>query len=43
MYLPMEKAEIVLKLLLEGSSVSTVERVAGVHHGTVRELLGAAL
>lgn len=39
MYLPMDKAEMVLKLLLEGSSVSTVERVTGVHHGTILKLL----
>jgi transposase-like protein/IS1 family transposase len=39
MYLPMEKAECVLKLLLEGSSVSTIERVTGVHHGTILKLL----
>ncbi len=32
MYLPIEKAELVLKLLLEGNSVSTVERVTDVHH-----------
>src|SRR6266550_2761421 len=39
MYLPMEKAEMVLSLLLEGSSVSTVERVTGVHHTTILKLL----
>jgi len=39
MYLPMEKAEAVLKLLLEGSSVSTVERFTGVHHTTILKLL----
>jgi hypothetical protein len=39
MYLPMEKAEMVLQLLLEGSSVSTIERVTGVHHGTILKLL----
>src|SRR5579863_8352497 len=39
MYLPMEKAELVLQLLLEGNSVSTIERVTGVHHGTTLKLL----
>jgi IS1 family transposase/transposase-like protein len=39
MYLPIEKAEIVLKLLLEGNSVSTVERITEVHHTTILKLL----
>ncbi len=39
MYLPVEKAEIVLSLLLEGNSVSSVERVTGIHHGTILKLL----
>ena len=39
MYLPMEKAEMVLSLLLEGNSVSSIERVTGVHHGTILKLL----
>ena len=39
MYLPIEKAEMVLKLLLEGNSVSTVERVTEVHHTTILKLL----
>jgi transposase-like protein/IS1 family transposase len=39
MYLPIEKAELVLKLLLEGNSVSTVERITEVHHTTVLKLL----
>ena len=39
MYLPMEKAELVLKLLLEGNSVSTVERITEVHHATILKLL----
>lgn len=38
MYLPIEKAEMVLKLLLEGNSVSTVERVTDVHHTTILKL-----
>jgi transposase-like protein/IS1 family transposase len=39
MYLPVEKAEQILKLLLEGNSVSSVERVTDVHHGTILKLL----
>jgi transposase-like protein/IS1 family transposase len=39
MYLPLAKAEMVLKLLLEGNSVSTVERVTDVHHTTILKLL----
>jgi transposase-like protein/IS1 family transposase len=39
MYLPVEKAELVLKLLLEGNSVSTVERITEVHHRTILKLL----
>jgi transposase-like protein/IS1 family transposase len=39
MYLPIEKAEMVLKLLLEGNSVSGVERVTEVHHTTILKLL----
>jgi transposase-like protein len=39
MYLPIQKAELVLRLLLEGSSVSTVERITEVHHATILELL----
>ena len=39
MYLPVEKAEMVLALLLEGNSISTVERVTGVHHTTILKLL----
>jgi len=39
MYLPIEKAELVLKLLLEGNSVSSVERITDVHHTTILKLL----
>jgi len=39
MYLPMEKAEMVLRLLLEGNSVSSVERATEVHHTTILKLL----
>ena len=42
MYLPMDRAEMVLRLLLEGNSVSTVERVTDVHHGTILKLLALA-
>ena len=39
MYLPVEKAEQVLKLLVEGASISSIERVTEVHHGTILKLL----
>lgn len=39
MYLPVEKAEMVLRLLLEGNSVSSVERITEIHHGTILKLL----
>jgi len=39
MYLPLDKAEFVLKLLLEGNSVSSVERITDIHHGTILKLL----
>ena len=39
MYLPVEKAEMVLRLLLEGNSVSSVERLTEVHHTTIFKLL----
>jgi transposase-like protein/IS1 family transposase len=39
MYLPVEKAEAVLKLLLEGTSIATAERLTGVHHTTILKLL----
>jgi IS1 family transposase/transposase-like protein len=39
MYLPLEKAELVLKLLLEGNSVSTVVRLTDVHQKTILKLL----
>jgi transposase-like protein/IS1 family transposase len=39
MYLPMDKTEMVLRLLLEGNSVSSTERLTGVHHGTILKLL----
>jgi IS1 family transposase len=39
MYLPIEKAEAVLRLLLEGCSVSSTERLTDVHHTTILKLL----
>jgi IS1 family transposase len=39
MYLPIEKAEMVLRMLLEGNSVSSVERITEVHHTTILKLL----
>jgi hypothetical protein len=39
MYLTLEKAEMVLRLLLEGNSVSSVERATEVHHTTILKLL----
>jgi transposase-like protein/IS1 family transposase len=39
MYLPIEKAEMVLSMMLEGNSVSSVERISGVHHTTILKLL----
>jgi IS1 family transposase len=39
MYLPVEKAELVLKLLLEGNSISSVVRLTEVHQKTILKLL----
>jgi IS1 family transposase len=39
MYLPVEKAELDLKMLLEGNSISTVVRLTGVHQKTILRLL----
>jgi len=39
MYLPIEKAEMVMRLLLEGNSVSSVERATEAHHTTILKLL----
>jgi transposase-like protein len=39
MHLPLEKGIQALELLLEGCSVSTTERVTGVHHTTILRLL----
>jgi len=39
MYLPIEKAEMVLRLLLEGNSISSVVRLTEVHQRTILKLL----
>lgn len=39
MYTNLDATEHVLKLLVEGCSVSTVERVANIHHTTILKLL----
>ena len=39
MRLPMEKAESILKLLVEGMSLRSIERVTGVHRDTIMSLL----
>ena len=39
MTIGIEQAEMVLKLLLEGNSVSSVERITNVHHTTILKLL----
>src|SRR5260370_27262933 len=39
MYLSPGKAEMVIQLLAEGNSVSSAERITGVHHTTILKLL----
>jgi IS1 family transposase len=39
MYLSVEIGELVLKLLVEGNSVNSVERITGVNHTTILKLL----
>jgi transposase-like protein/IS1 family transposase len=39
MYTPLDKAAKAIELLVEGCSVSTVERVTGLHHTTILSLL----
>jgi transposase-like protein len=39
MSLPFEKAELILSVLLEGNSVSSVVRLTGVHQKTILKLL----
>lgn len=41
MRLPLEKATLVLSLLVEGSSIRSTERVTGVHRDTICRLPGA--
>ena len=42
MYTPVERAAQVLQLLLEGCSVSSTERITGIHHTTILSLLSLA-
>jgi transposase-like protein/IS1 family transposase len=42
MYTEVARAEEVLKLLVEGCSINTIERVTGVHHGTIVKILTVA-
>ena len=39
MYTPLDEAEHILKLLVEGCSINTIERVTGIHHTTILKLL----
>lgn len=39
MYTQVARAEDVLKMLVEGCSINTIERVTGVHHGTILKIL----
>jgi transposase-like protein/IS1 family transposase len=39
MYLPMDKAEMILGMLVEGCSVRSIERLTGVHRDTILRLL----
>ncbi len=39
MYLPIEKAEMILRLILEGNSISSVARLTGVHPSTILKLM----
>ena len=40
MRLPMEKADLCLRLLLEGNSIRSIERITNVHRNTILRLLG---
>ena len=42
MYTEVARAEEVLKLLVEGCSINTIQRVTGVHHGTILKILVVA-
>lgn len=39
MYLPVAEAEQILKLMVEGMSINSIERITGVHHTTILKLL----
>ncbi|HXA68094.1 MAG TPA: hypothetical protein VNV82_23230 [Bryobacteraceae bacterium] len=39
MYLPMEKAETILKMLVEGISIRSIERLTNVHRDTILRVL----
>lgn len=39
MRIPMEKAEMILRLLLEGNSIRSIQRITGVHQVTILSLL----
>lgn len=39
MYLPVKRAEMILKLLVEGMSIRSVERITEVHRDTIMRLL----
>jgi transposase-like protein/IS1 family transposase len=39
MYTEVARAEEILKLLVEGCSINTIQRVTGVHHGTILKIL----
>jgi transposase-like protein len=39
MYLPIEKAELCLRLLVEGNSIRSTERISGVNRNTILDLL----
>jgi transposase-like protein len=42
MYLPMDKAELVVKLLIEGNSIRSTQRITGVDQNTMMKLLTLA-
>ena len=42
MRLPLAKAEMILKLLVEGSSIRSIERITGVHRDTIMRVLALA-
>jgi hypothetical protein len=39
MYLPLDKAEMCLRLLVEGNSIRSTERITGVNRNTILDLL----